>query len=182
MTSSGQVPTTSPYELGFHGASAPGQVSTPRPRRVLRSEQAIAPTCSVLAVPPDFDGLLHLCAAGLLHPAADLGIHHVSGTASTTSNPCSPKRAGRSLPMTTDLACSELPTGTVGFVPFPVAPHPSKVSPPRQRPPLARAPAPSSLLSAPLTPLTPKSLRGPWLGDLDLEALLHLRVRGDVPV
>jgi len=102
---------TSPHDLTMRARfprrfTAPGQVSTPRPRRVLRPEQATAPTCSVLAVPPDFDGLLHLRAAGLLRPAADLGIHHVSGTSSTTSNPCPPKRTGRSLPMTTVLACS----------------------------------------------------------------------------
>jgi len=65
---------------------------------------------------------------------------------------------------------------------IPVAPHPSKVSPPRQRPPLSRAPASSPLLSTLLTTLTPKSSNGNRCGDLDLEALLHLRVRGDVPV
>lgn len=46
--------------------------------RVLRSRHATASIRSVLAVPPDFDGFLHLGAAGLLHPAADPGIHHVS--------------------------------------------------------------------------------------------------------
>jgi hypothetical protein len=36
------------------------------------------PTRSVLAVPPGFDGLLRSSAAGLLHPAADHGVHYVS--------------------------------------------------------------------------------------------------------
>jgi hypothetical protein len=46
--------------------------------RVLRPRHATASVRSVLVVPPDFDGFLHLGAAGLLHPAADPGIHHVS--------------------------------------------------------------------------------------------------------
>jgi hypothetical protein len=36
---------------------------------------------SVLVVPPDFDGFLRSNAAGLLHPAADHGVHCVSAQA-----------------------------------------------------------------------------------------------------
>jgi hypothetical protein len=55
----------------------------PRPRastirRDLRPRTATSSIRSVLVVLPDFDGFLHLGAAGLLRPAADPGIHHVS--------------------------------------------------------------------------------------------------------
>jgi len=36
--------------------------------------------CSVLAVPPGFDGLLRASPAGLLHPAPDHGVRSVSGS------------------------------------------------------------------------------------------------------
>ena len=47
---------------------------------MLRSRAASSSTRSVHAVSHDFDGLLHLSVAGLLRPATDLGIHHVSGS------------------------------------------------------------------------------------------------------
>lgn len=43
-------------------------------------------TCSALAVPPGFDGLLRAPIAGLLHPAPDHGVRSVSG--STIRPPC----------------------------------------------------------------------------------------------
>jgi hypothetical protein len=60
----------------------PSRCPLPRAARdTLRSRAASSSTRSVLAVSHDFDGLLHLGAAGLLHPAAGPGIHHVSGCA-----------------------------------------------------------------------------------------------------
>lgn len=58
----------------------------------LRSRLATASTRSVHAVSHDLDGLLHLGAAGLFHPAADHGIHHVSGGPGV----CTPRDSRRS--------------------------------------------------------------------------------------
>jgi len=96
--------------------------------RVRRSASAYPglpdPGCSVLAVPPGFDGFLRngphrkqrgpWHSAGLLHPAAGHGVRHVSGLSFRPAPP-DPKIT--------------LNTSTRG--PFPMAYHPSKRSPPR---------------------------------------------------
>lgn len=66
----------STYVPGVHSQPFPCHANVTR--WGLRPRVASPSVCSVLVVPPDFDGLLHLDAAGLLHPAADRGIHHVS--------------------------------------------------------------------------------------------------------
>jgi len=61
--------------------NVPGVHSSPRSRKRVRLPRRRAATlyaCSVLVVLHDCDGFLHLGAAGLLRPAADPGIHHVS--------------------------------------------------------------------------------------------------------
>jgi hypothetical protein len=68
---------------------------------VLRSRLTSSSTRSVHVVSHDFDDFLHLGGAGLLHPAANHGIHYVSGCAFVTSaawyRGTSPRRCRRLL-------------------------------------------------------------------------------------
>jgi hypothetical protein len=62
-----------------------------RPKPSLWPGGANLRTRSVLAVPPDSDGLLRSAPAGLLHPATGHGVRHVSVAVAS----CCPKAAGR---------------------------------------------------------------------------------------
>jgi hypothetical protein len=138
-------PKTAPsstYAASVHSRSTPSRCM----HRLFLDLRPGAATCqarSVLAVPPDFDGFLRSRAAGLLHPAANHGVHCVS-TSSSSGHRCS--CADRSAPShrhlrnpsgrgPVTLVIRVRPSGlpAVYDLNFPVSGHPSKVFPPTQR-------------------------------------------------